>query len=323
MFSFVTQMWEKLNRYVRDLKRQYRKQKWNDMHVTFQRIYGELNRLQGILQRSPSWNFKPHRTNFHGMNSLYVAVLLATQHAKRKPGYGNDVTRKSALKEFKRYLNTTTEDPNLRSWLAKDTVSQSELSSILTHMESIYQIKIKEVFQGMPDTKEQKTNSIFIKRQDQSFQWLEPMPRHDISFSRLKTHSILGDGNCLFRAIALAVHNDQDQHGSVRAAVVKKLDAEWGEKEVTSQETEELKAYTTNYPSGGLTLQNQYLHFMRQSGVWGGERETQAAAKAYDRPIVVHTPTNTLEYNSSSKGSPIQLKVVNFHQNKGHYELVK
>eukprot|EP00878_Enallax_costatus_P012281 GHUV01012828.1.p1 GENE.GHUV01012828.1~~GHUV01012828.1.p1 ORF type:complete len:186 (+),score=61.13 GHUV01012828.1:835-1392(+) len=86
----------------------------------------------------------------------------------------------------------------------------------------------------------------------------------------LQERSIVGDGNCQFRAIADQLYGTQDRHVEVRQQVVQQL----------CSHPERYRDYvTTDY--------EQYVSSMSQPGSWGDHVTLQAAADVFDTRICV------------------------------------
>ena len=145
----------------------------------------------------------------------------------------------------------------------------------------------------------------------------------------LQTKDVEGDGNCLFRAIALAVNGDQNTFADIRRRVVAQLQgAPWVGNVVTLRSYLELvsrhpiqfKAYIAQHTGALPPLKGQYVGLIGQGGVWGGEIEIRAAAEALERTIVVFDEVRQQEttYNGGTSGDPIEL----FYSGGNHYQLV-
>ena len=87
-------------------------------------------------------------------------------------------------------------------------------------------------------------------------------------------YSIVGDGNCLFRALSQAVTGSQDQHLLCRSSIVNHmLD------NTVKNSMEQLFHHRTHHDKN-------YLINMAKPGVWGTEQEIAAAAHLFDCSIV-------------------------------------
>ena len=148
--------------------------------------------------------------------------------------------------------------------------------------------------------------------------------------SSLQTEDVEGDGNCLFRAIALAVNGDQNTFADIRSRVVAQLQgAPWVGNVVTlrsylelvSRHPNQFKAYIAQHAGALPPLKGQYIGLVSQDGVWGGEIEIRAAAEALGRAIVVFDEVRQQEtrYNDDASGGTIEL----YYTGLNHYQLVR
>tara|TARA_B110000971_G_scaffold221278_1_gene267742 strand:- start:1897 stop:3012 length:1116 start_codon:yes stop_codon:yes gene_type:complete len=146
--------------------------------------------------------------------------------------------------------------------------------------------------------------------------------------SSLRIKNVLGDGNCLFRAIAWAVKGNEEDFAEIRSCVVAQLTtADWVTNVVTQRSYLELVArHTTQFQTyirqhaGALPpLQDQYIGLVAQNGVWGGEVEIRAAAEALGRTIVVLDAVRQQEttYNDGATGEAIEL----YYTGLNHYQV--
>ena len=91
---------------------------------------------------------------------------------------------------------------------------------------------------------------------------------------------IIGDGNCLFRALSLAITRSQKQHGLLRSYVVNHMmdDSVRGAMEQLFATREQSSRQFTDH-----------LVNMEQPGVWGTEQEIAAAAHLFDCSIITYS----------------------------------
>ena len=80
------------------------------------------------------------------------------------------------------------------------------------------------------------------------------------------------DGNCLFRAIAHQLYNDQEMFREVRRAVTEYMTTE---RERFASHFESMEANDKDFEA--------YLARMRLAGQWGGAVEILAAEELFDR----------------------------------------
>ena len=102
-----------------------------------------------------------------------------------------------------------------------------------------------------------------------------------------KMHPIVGDGNCLFRAISYALLRTEDHHRIVRTNVVQLMN-------LNKSMFSAFLIPTVNSP----TIDEQVEHRMLPS-VWGTHVELIAAATLFQLPIYfcTHSATNTFSWN--------------------------
>lgn len=111
----------------------------------------------------------------------------------------------------------------------------------------------------------------------------QPIPQH-ISITDLlsrqnrKVISVLGDGNCFFRALSMIIYGSQEEHDRVRRNIV----------EMMKQNPE---IFIALLPPG-RTIQ-QHIEVMKTSRVWATQVEVQAAVEVYGVPLYLFTQTPT------------------------------
>ena len=98
---------------------------------------------------------------------------------------------------------------------------------------------------------------------------------------RLRRAQCIGDGNCLFRALAAAIFGDQARHAAVRSAVVAQLRTAAGAAAFAP-----LFASAADYAL--------YCADMAASGTWGDELGLAAAAEAFS--VEVHVIQDTEQH---------------------------
>lgn len=123
------------------------------------------------------------------------------------------------------------------------------------------------------------------------------------------------DGNCVFRAVALLLFEDQAKHMQVRHDIVNQL-------------VDQREKYEKNisYSKGGIETFDAYTQNMRLESVWGDHVELQAAADLYGVDINVYTvatgvdrPNMIVECNGEIEYLPISL----WYEDESHYHAFK
>lgn len=121
----------------------------------------------------------------------------------------------------------------------------------------------------------------------------------------LTINPVVGDGNCLFRAIADQLLNDQRKHSQYREACVRFM----------QQNADYFSPFVVD-----CTLED-YCGRMKREGRWGGNLELQAIAMCFHLNIVIHQPNAPAYVIESPKkdGTTIHLA---YHLNE-HYNSVR
>lgn len=130
----------------------------------------------------------------------------------------------------------------------------------------------------------------------------------------LELYPVEGDGNCLFRAIALQVYGDEHMHGEVRERILDFMEREEDhfrnfvvadeDTEEDDQDDDENGAYhdqrNKHKPNNHkrnpddhhhVETFQQYIARKRQNGVHGNHPEIQAASELYNRTVQVYVPS--------------------------------
>jgi len=96
----------------------------------------------------------------------------------------------------------------------------------------------------------------------------------------LIVHPIMGDGNCLFRAISHQVYGTEDRHYDVRTTCVAEME----------RHPDDFAPFLLDEDEGweGPDAFADYCKAMRTPGEWGGNLEVVAAGRALCRHIVIH-----------------------------------
>ncbi|KAK0078414.1 hypothetical protein PV325_002528 [Microctonus aethiopoides] len=96
-------------------------------------------------------------------------------------------------------------------------------------------------------------------------------------------HKIYGDGNCMFRAVSYILWNTEDEHRSLRTAVVHHIVNNWHE-------------YAPFVMAEwGINCPENYLEYMKHEGVFASELECIVATKIYGRNLSIYRRVNEFE----------------------------
>ena len=108
--------------------------------------------------------------------------------------------------------------------------------------------KFVDLFHSNQETQNCTMAELFLKQQERQIE------------------SVMGDGNCLFRAISFAIHQDQHLHEKVRKDIV----------EMMSNNKHKFRPYIT-----GPQPIDTHIKNMSKLGTWGTQAELIAAATLY------------------------------------------
>lgn len=86
--------------------------------------------------------------------------------------------------------------------------------------------------------------------------------------------TILGDGNCFFRAVSFVVHGSEDKHGEVRQNIMA----------FVAHNQERFQQYVMQ---GNI---EEHIITMRREGAWATQVETYGAASFYQIPLYICSP---------------------------------
>uniref|UniRef100_A0A9J7WX60 ATP-dependent DNA helicase n=1 Tax=Cyprinus carpio carpio TaxID=630221 RepID=A0A9J7WX60_CYPCA len=127
-----------------------------------------------------------------------------------------------------------------------------------------------------------------------------------------ETKSILGDGNCFFRAVAFAVSGSEEEHRKVRRAVITHI------LQNEDKYVQNLRQGYSSVPEYIATSRMKYV------GTWATEMEIQAASDLIGVDIFTYSREKWLKYKSSniSRQSCQQHGIYLKHVNSCHYEVV-
>ena len=118
------------------------------------------------------------------------------------------------------------------------------------------------------------------------------------------------DGNCLFRAFAQGVHQDQSRQGELRQLTVEAMERDWD----VIQE------------SVGVEDKDTYLTAMRQDKTYGGEPEIVTLCTLLGIQAVIHLeglncPTQRRTYGQEAEKCIQLVYVSDGNYDSGHYDL--
>ncbi len=134
---------------------------------------------------------------------------------------------------------------------------------------------------------------------------IPPRPFHP---SIYRIQDVEGDGNCLFRAISVALHNTEHMHRQIRTEIVQHIVEHWADffHDILGQPSywrrglriPERRARTLDerrQHQGPSTLELEqeaflYAEFMLENEQWAGSPEAKAAAAVYNANVRVYDP---------------------------------
>ena len=123
-----------------------------------------------------------------------------------------------------------------------------------------------------------------------------------------KLGSVLGDGNCLFRALSFAIHQHQDMHHKLRIDI--------------TQMIKDNKQQFKPFIIGPVPIDRHIIN-MSKLGTWGTQVELIAASTLFRVPIYVAGKTTNSQTYCWRKYSPIAVEnVVPMGIGKSHIELI-
>lgn len=116
----------------------------------------------------------------------------------------------------------------------------------------------------------------------------------------LQIKPVIGDGNCLFRAISDQLYDDEKYHSNIRKYCLDYIELE--------------ENFFRNYVVQGAIASRfkDYISKKRKDGVWGDDIEIQALSEIYMCPIEIYAYSNTPmrtfhETSNKNLGEPIRL----------------
>ncbi|KAK0093486.1 hypothetical protein PV326_013432 [Microctonus aethiopoides] len=124
---------------------------------------------------------------------------------------------------------------------------------------------------------------------------------------------IVGDGNCLFRAISFFLYNTQDKHALVRQTIVEYITKVW------NKMSREIKIEHEIFNVA------EYRDKMSRLGFYGGACEIHAATFIYRKSFIVHQDNTEILFSTTRKNGgnisppPFHLIYYKYGNNNGHY----
>lgn len=90
-----------------------------------------------------------------------------------------------------------------------------------------------------------------------------------------KLRPISGDGNCMFRSLAMVMYGSESFHGTVRSLLVTYIE----------KNAKDFKKYLSD------ETMEMHLKRLKELGQWGTHVELKAAAGILQLPMYIYTPT--------------------------------
>ena len=131
------------------------------------------------------------------------------------------------------------------------------------------------------------------------------------SDKHLRSIDVVGDGNCLYRAISLSVYGSQSEHGELHKAIASHM----LDKSPAIFDTGGLS------PSDVVNLRN-HAHFLLRNGEWGGEEVLVTAADFLQRNIKVYSIAGMPNVYSPVTGPACHQPISLAFYESGHYHSV-
>lgn len=131
---------------------------------------------------------------------------------------------------------------------------------------------------------------------------------------------IIGDGNCLFRAMADQLGYGEERHAEIRAKVVEVIrrDREYFANFIDSEESDGVNEYCEEMAKDGRSL------WLTDVGVWGDDIELEAFRRGYGRAVVIYDASTGTPYVKPYNGDEgTSLQTVHLWKSECHYESVR
>jgi hypothetical protein len=126
------------------------------------------------------------------------------------------------------------------------------------------------------DNDSNSTTSSSVSTRQRQIQAMSDMFRQYVTALATWSYSIkdvMGDGNCLFRAVAHQVYGDEEEHAVVR------------DRCCTYMETH--RTFFSDFVEGGDDAFDEYIRWKREDACWGDDPEIQALCEMYNRPAEI------------------------------------
>lgn len=107
---------------------------------------------------------------------------------------------------------------------------------------------------------------------------------------------MIGDGNCLFRAISYLIYNCQEKHLEVRMSIVKYICANWNK----------FKLLTVNAEQNVYNDANEYYNSMSVPGIYGSISEVIGASIVFNINILVYNEKKLIIDTKSISKNPLE-----------------
>lgn len=121
--------------------------------------------------------------------------------------------------------------------------------------QQIFKQKIDEMFLPEDKNLDEETNITNLKN------------------SNFKEIEITGDGNCLYRALAYLIYEDEGCYQTVKNCILDYIELK--------------KEFFGNFILGGVENLNIYLNLKRREGIWGDDIEIQAFTEIYKKGVCI------------------------------------
>jgi OTU domain-containing protein 3 len=132
---------------------------------------------------------------------------------------------------------------------------------------------------------------------------------------------IIGDGNCLFRAMADQLGLSQDLHRQIRQKIINTIhrDKDYFVNFIDEDEVDGVEAYCEEMSKDG-----SFLCLELMAGVWGDDIELEAFRRAYERALVIYDASTGTPYIKPFNGDEGKsLSTVHLWKSDCHYESVR
>jgi len=127
-----------------------------------------------------------------------------------------------------------------------------------------------------------------------------------------KIHECVGDGNCLFRAMANQIYGKQSVHPKVRREIINYMSSN--------------RMHFEKYLNTEKTSFNDYINSLKALGTWGDNLEIDAASKLYQRQIIIYSHKKDepffIQQKTFYEESPGNNGVIRLLFGDGHYDAI-